>query len=79
MTWLSEFNTVSICLRLFLATFMGGAIGFERSTHGQPAGIRTFSLVCMGSALVIIVDEYLVDFYQTGDPARLAAQVISGI
>lgn len=79
MNWLSEFNTISICLRLFLATFMGGAIGFERSTHGQPAGIRTFSLVCMGSALVIIVDEYLVDFYQTGDPARLAAQVISGI
>ncbi len=79
MNWLSEFNTVSIVLRLLLATFMGGTIGYERSTHGQPAGIRTFSLVCMGAALVIIVDEYLVDTYHTGDPARLAAQVISGI
>ncbi len=79
MSWLSDFNTFSIILRLLLATFMGGTIGYERSTHGQPAGIRTFSLVCMGAALVIIVDEYLVDSYHTGDPARLAAQVISGI
>lgn len=79
MSWLSDFNTLSIILRLLLATFMGGTIGYERSTHGQPAGIRTFSLVCMGAALVIIVDEYLVDSYHTGDPARLAAQVISGI
>lgn len=79
MSYISEFNTLSICLRLLLATFMGGTIGFERSAHGQAAGIRTFSLVCLGAALVIIVDEYLVDLYQTGDPARLAAQVISGI
>ena len=70
-----------LCLyiRLFLATLLGGLVGLERGTHGQPAGARTFALVCLGASLVMITDEYLVFHYGTGDPARLAAQVISGI
>lgn len=77
--YLGEFNTVSICMRLFLATMMGAVIGIERSIHGQAAGVRTFSLVCLGAALAMISDEYLVVVFESGDPARLAAQVISGI
>lgn len=79
VTYLQEFNTVSIVLRLFLATLLGGLVGLERGAHGQPAGARTFALVCLGASLVMITDEYLVKAYNTGDPARLAAQVISGI
>lgn len=79
LSYIEEFNTVSVCLRLFLATFFGGCIGLERGSHGQAAGIRTFALVCLGAALAMVTDEYLVGQYQTGDPARLAAQVISGI
>ncbi len=79
INYLQEFHIISVCVRLLLATLLGGIIGFERGSHGQPAGLRTFALVCLGSAMAMIVDEYLVDVYQTGDPARLAAQVISGI
>lgn len=74
-----EFTILSILIRLFLSMVMGAMIGLERGSHGQPAGIRTFALVCLGSAMVTITDEYLVLYYGTGDPARLAAQVISGI
>lgn len=79
MTYIQDFNALSICIRLFLATLLGGLVGLERGTHGQPAGARTFALVCLGASLVMITDEYLVFHYGTGDPARLAAQVISGI
>lgn len=79
LIYIQDFNALSICIRLFLATLLGGLVGLERGTHGQPAGARTFALVCLGSSLVMITDEYLVLHYGTGDPARLAAQVISGI
>ncbi len=79
LQYLQEFNIVSVCVRLALATFLGGLIGIERGAHGQPAGLRTFALVCLGASIAMITDEYLVSVYSTGDPARLAAQVISGI
>ncbi len=77
--YIQDFNIISVCIRLGLATIIGGIIGLERSAHGQPAGMRTFALVCLGAAIAMVTDEYLVTVYQTGDPARLAAQVISGI
>ncbi len=76
---MNELTTLSICIRLILATLLGGLIGIERGAHGQPAGIRTFALVCLGAALAAISDQYLVHTFQSGDPSRLAAQVISGI
>lgn len=54
-------------------------IGWERGAHGKNAGIRTFSLVCLGAALVMVVNEFLFNKYSQGDPARLGAQVISGV
>lgn len=79
LQYLEQFNLLSVFVRLTLATVLGGLIGLERGAHGQPAGIRTFALVCIGAAIAMITDEYLVMTYGTGDPARLAAQVISGI
>lgn len=79
LTAVQDFNTISILIRLFLSMILGSLIGFERGSHGQPAGIRTFALVCLGAAMVTITDQYLVTRFNTGDPARLAAQVISGI
>ena len=79
LQYLEQFNLLSVFVRLALATVLGGLIGLERGSHGQPAGLRTFALVCLGAAIAMITDEYLVETYQTGDPARLAAQVISGI
>lgn len=67
-------------LRLSLASFFGGLIGLEREMKGRPAGLKTFSLVCMGSALVMVTNEFVfVNTGFTGDSTRMAAQVISGI
>jgi len=68
--------------KLALAAILGGLIGLERESLNRPAGLRTYTLVCVGSTLAMIVsiDIYL-QFYQTvnADPGRIAAQVISGI
>ena len=76
---LTSLNTVSVFARLALAVSFGGILGLDRGRKHRPAGFRTYMIVCLSSALVMITDLYLVEFYGTGDPARLGAQVISGI
>jgi len=76
---LTELNIISIFVRLFLAVLLGGIIGLERGIKGRPAGMRTYMLVALGSALVMITSEYLAAIYGMTDPARMGAQVISGI
>lgn len=68
-------------VRLVLALALGAAIGFERETHDRPAGLRTFILVCVGSALIMIVSVVVRDLYPYSgvDPGRIAAQVVTGI
>ncbi len=65
-----------IVLRLLLASVLGGAIGLEREIRGREAGVRTYLLVSLGSALIMIVSEYV---SRGADPTRIAAQAISGI
>lgn len=75
-------STTEILLRLSLACIFGGFIGLERESVNRPAGFRTHILVCVGSALVMLTGVFLFDTYSsvtTLDPARLGAQVISGI
>lgn len=76
---ISSVNDTSIIIRLVLAVISGGIIGLERGKKGQPAGFRTHILVCLGSALVILTNQYVYQEFGVGDPARLGAQVISGI
>lgn len=76
---LSGYAYLTICVRLIIATAMGAVIGYERASKKSTAGLRTFSIVCVASALTMIINEYLIDIYGTGDAGRLAAQVISGI
>lgn len=70
---------ISIIIRLMMAMIMGAVIGYERASKKSTAGLRTFSIVCVASALTMIINEYLVGNYGSGDSARLAAQVISGV
>ena len=76
---LGELNLFSTVVRLALALILGGILGIERGRKRRPAGLRTYMIVCMASALVMLTGEYLVQKYGTGDPARLGAPVISGI
>lgn len=77
--YLEDINVSSICLRIIMSMFCGGVIGIERGKAHQPAGMRTYMLVCMGAAMVMLTGQYMYYHFQTGDPARLGAQVVSGI
>lgn len=74
-----KYSYLSIFFRLIVAMLMGAVIGYERATKKSTAGLRTFSIVCVAAALTMIINEHLISLYGTGDAARLAAQVISGI
>lgn len=77
--YLEDFNSVSVALRLILATILGSMIGMERGATRHAAGLRTFTLVCLGAALAQIVDIQCILIYGFGDPVRLAQGVISGM
>lgn len=78
--YLRELNTVSIILRLTLATICGGILGAERGRKRRPAGLRTHILVCIGAAMVMITSQYMTDILKIStDASRMGAQVISGI
>src|SRR5438045_5903977 len=72
---------LDLLLKLGLAVILGGAIGLEREIKGKPAGLRTNILICVGSALLTDVSSTigLLDGIRTGDPGRIAAQIVSGI
>jgi putative Mg2+ transporter-C (MgtC) family protein len=76
---LREITYLSIALRLVVAVICGGALGLERGMKNRPAGMRTYMLVCVGSCLIMLTNQYLFQVTQTGDPMRLGAQVVSGI
>jgi putative Mg2+ transporter-C (MgtC) family protein len=78
-------TTYDIILKLFLGTLLGGIIGFERQTHGRPAGFRTQLLVCVSCVLLMIISE---GYYRQGalspelmriDPTRIAAGAMTGV
>ena len=75
-----DLSPVSITLRLVLAVIFGGIIGLQRESRGQFAGFRTHILVCVGAALAMLTNQYICEFFTgTHDPARLGAQVITGV
>lgn len=77
-----EVNFVNTIFRLILSMGLGMIVGAERKRKGQIAGIRTFALISMGSCLAMLLSIYVPQVYlglKNGDPARIAAQVITGI
>ena len=76
---LREVTLLSIALRLVCAVIIGGLIGLERGMKNRPAGLRTYMLVCVGSCLIMLTNQYLFQVSGSGDPMRLGAQVVSGI
>ncbi len=77
-----EVNTVGSIFKLVLSMLLGAVVGYERKRKGQPAGVRTFSLIAMGATLAMLLSIYVPQEYmglKNGDPGRIAAQVITGI
>ena len=73
----------AICMRLLCAMLVGMVIGTEREYTHRPAGMRTHILVALGSCAVMITGQLIFVQYRvfgaTSDPARLSAQVITGV
>lgn len=66
-------------IRLSLALICGGILGLERGRKKRPAGFRTYMLVCLGAALVMLTNEFINEKYGGVDVSRMGAQVINGI
>ena len=79
MLTIRELTLGSIVIRILVSIILGGIIGVERGMKNRPAGLRTYMLVCMGSCVVMLINQYTSQVFGTGDPVRLGAQVISGI
>lgn len=85
LDWSSE--VINWVIRLVIAASCGFIIGFERKSRSKEAGIRTHTIVCFASALMMIVSKYcaadmlepLAAGIKGADPSRIAAQIVSGI
>jgi len=80
-----QLNTETMLMRLLFAALLGGLIGWERERRNKQAGLKTHLLVAVGSTLIMLTSIYGFDSALINhpnarfDPARLAAQVVSGI
>jgi putative Mg2+ transporter-C (MgtC) family protein len=73
-------NDVEMLVRMLLAFALGALLGWERERAGRPAGLRTFMMVTSGSAAFTLVSIYgFIDQGTVRDPARVAAQIVTGI
>ena len=70
---------VDIILKILLAAMLGGIIGLERELSHKEAGLRTNILIAIGSTLITILSFKIAAMSKTADPARLTAQIVSGI
>lgn len=78
---------IEIATHIGAAWAAGSLIGLERSFHGRPAGFRTHALVCLASALLMVVTAYQWDWLGSGvpmetvrtDPTRIAQGIMTGI
>ncbi|MBP3570565.1 MAG: MgtC/SapB family protein [Clostridia bacterium] len=78
--FLTEFNAVTVVIRVILAAVAGALVGLEREFHGRAAGMRTHMMVALGAALAAMIGLFTVkELGVSSDPMRVGAQVISGV
>lgn len=69
----------AIVVRILISLAFGAILGLDRGLKSRPAGLRTYILVCVGSCIVMMTNQYVYQVFDTGDPVRMSAQVVSGI
>jgi putative Mg2+ transporter-C (MgtC) family protein len=72
-------SDLTVILNLLLAFLLGGMIGWLREKEGKIAGLRTHILVCVGSALFMVLSGEMMSKSGIADPGRIAAGVVTGI
>ena len=78
----TQITTSTAAVRLAISFVLGAIIGVERQFRRRDAGMRTFTLICMGSAAAMLISIWIPQTYPNflnGDPGRIAAQVLTGI
>ena len=74
-----EVTYLAVILRILAAVIIGGLLGLERGLKNRAAGLRTYMLVCVGACLIMLTNQYIYQSFDSGDPVRMGAQVVSGI
>lgn len=69
-------NNLIFVFNIILSTLFGLMLGFEREKRGKRAGLRTFSLICLGSTVFTMLSVYS---FGASEPARIASTVVAGI
>ena len=78
----TQITASTAAVRLAISFVLGAIIGVERQFRRRDAGMRTFTLICMGSAAAMLISIWIPQTYPNflnGDPGRIAAQVLTGI
>lgn len=79
-----DLSNTDAAIRIVVALLLGGLIGLEREWRNKPAGLRTYALVCEGSALfmigsILLYDEVRATGGTTADPSRIGSTIVQGI
>ncbi|MDR3250545.1 MAG: MgtC/SapB family protein [Tannerella sp.] len=78
----TDINVYTALVRLLASFLLGAIIGVERQIRRREAGLRTFTLICLGSTLAMLLSIWIPQTYPdflNGDPGRIAAQVLTGV
>ena len=76
---LRELTMISVVVRILVSVIFSGIIGLERGLKNRAAGFRTYMLVCLGSCVIMMTNQFIYQATGSGDPVRMGAQVVSGI
>ena len=80
LSYLQGYDSIAVAIRLLMATVFGSLIGWERISKKDGAGIKTFALVSLGSAIATVLNVYLGHLDGLyADASRIPAGVVSGI
>lgn len=86
MDLVTLFYAYEMYFRILLSATLGFIIGWDRTSKSKPAGLKTYTYVCVACTLITLVSIYSVDMYghreeflTMMDPMRLAAQIVTGL
>ena len=74
-----EYFKTEWLLRIICALLMGSLIGYERHSRSKEAGVRTHAIVAVAACVLMLISRYAFPDAAKNDPARIAAQVVSGV